>query len=293
MISRLNAALFVLMLKAFAALPYRWAARFGEAIGALLYAIPSRRRDIVHINLSLSFPEIDEAGRRKLARMHFRHVMRSYVERGVQWFGNGARLHDLTELESEIDLATCSQTPTIFMGFHFVGIEAGCMFYSTEYPVTSLYTRMKNQALETIARTQRERFGAVMVPRNDSAKRVIQSLRRGVPVMLAADMDFGLKDSVFVPFFGTTACTLTSISRLARLSGARVVPFTTEVLPDYRGYKLRIFSPLPGFPSHCATSDSRQMNAFLEAQIRRMPEQYYWVHRRFKNRPQGEPAIYY
>ncbi len=292
MISRLNAALFVFMLKAFAALPYGWSARFGAALGSLLYCIPSRRRDIVHINLSLCFPELDEAARRDLARMHFRHVMRSYVERGVQWFGDDDRLHDLTELESEIDLASCTGKPTIFLGFHFVAIEAGCMFYSMEYPVTSLYTRMKNQALEAIAKTQRERFRAVMVPRNNSMKQVIQSLRDGVPVMLAADMDFGIKDSVFAPFFGTPACTLTSVSRLAKLTGAQVVPFTTEVLPDYRGYKLRLFSPLPGFPSGCMQTDTRQMNAFLETQIRRMPEQYYWVHRRFKNRPQGEPALY-
>jgi KDO2-lipid IV(A) lauroyltransferase len=197
------------------------------------------------------------------------------------------------QVESEIDLSTCSRTPTIFLGFHFVAIEAGCMFYSMRGdPVTSLYTRMSNQALESIARTQRERFGAVMVPRNDSARQVIQSLRRGVPVMLAADMDFGLKDSVFVPFFGVAACTLVSVSRLARATGAQVVPFTTEVLPDYRGYKLRVFKPLPGFPSACVTADATQMNAFLEAQIRRIPEQYYWVHRRFKNRPAGEPAIY-
>lgn len=292
MISRLNAALFVLMLKAFAAFPYGWSARFGATLGSLLYCIPSRRRDIVHINLSLCFPELDEVGRRNLARTHFQHVMRGYIERGVQWFGDGRKLHDLTELESQIDLASCAETPTIFLGFHFVAIEAGCMFYSTEHPVTSLYTRMKNRALEAIAKTQRERFHAVMVPRNNSAKQVIQSLRGGVPVMLAADMDFGLKDSVFVPFFGTPACTLTSVSRLAKLTGARVVPFTTEVLPDYRGYKLRVFSPLPSFPSDCTETDARMMNAFLEMQIQRMPEQYYWVHRRFKNRPEGEPAIY-
>lgn len=292
MIDSLIAALLTLLLKAFAALPYRWSARIGAALGGLLYRIPSRRRDIVHTNLSLCFPELTDAARRDLARLHFRHVMRSYVERGVQWFGDRERLNGLMRLESEIDLSSCSRTPTIFLGFHFVGIEAGCMFYSMANPVTSLYTRMSNRALETIARKQRERFHAVMVPRNDSARQVIQSLRKGVPVMLAADMDFGLKDSVFVPFFGVSACTLISVSRLARVTGAQVVPFTTEVLPNYGGYKLRVFKPLQGFPSACVTTDATQMNAFLEAQILRNPEQYYWVHRRFKNRPAGEARIY-
>lgn len=292
MIDSFIAAWLTLLLKAFAALPYRWSARIGAALGGLLYRIPSRRRDIVHTNLALCFPDLTDAARRDLARLHFRHVMRSYVERGVQWFGDRDRLNGLMQLESEIDLSSCTSTPTIFLGFHFVAIEAGCMFYSMDNAVTSLYTRMSNRALDTIAKTQRERFSAVMVPRNDSVRQVIQSLRKGVPVMLAADMDFGLKDSVFAPFFGVPACTLVSVSRLAKMTGAQVVPFTTEVLPDYRGYQLRIFKPLPGFPSDCGTADATQINAFLEAQIRKIPEQYYWVHRRFKNRPAGEPRIY-
>ncbi len=293
MIDSFIAVWLTLLLKAFAALPYRWSARIGEALGGLLYRLPSRRRDIVHTNLLLCFPDLTEAERRDLARLHFRHVMRSYVERGVQWFGDRDRLNGLMQLDSEIDLSSCSRTPTIFLGFHFVGIEAGCMFYAMAgNPVTSLYTRMSNRVLDTIAKAQRERFGAVMVPRNDSARQVIQSLRKGVPVMLAADMDFGLKDSVFAPFFGVQACTLMSVSRLAKVTGAQVVPFITEVLPDYRGYQLRIFKPLPGFPSDCGTADATQMNVFLEAQIRRIPEQYYWVHRRFKNRPAGEPRLY-
>ena len=110
--------------------------------------------------------------------------------------------------------------------------------------------------------------------------------------MLAADMDFGLRDSVFVPFFGIQACTLTAVSRLAQLSGARVVPFVSEVLPDYQGYGLQIFPALQGFPSGDARADAVAMNEFLEARIRENPDQYYWVHRRFKRRPQGEAPVY-
>ncbi|MNT65179.1 Lipid A biosynthesis lauroyl acyltransferase [compost metagenome] len=105
-------------------------------------------------------------------------------------------------------------------------------------------------------------------------------------------MDFGVTDSVFVPFFGVPACTLTSVSRLAHLTGARVVPFVTEVLPKFRGYRLRVFDPLDGFPSNCVVEDARRINAFLEVQIQAAPEQYYWVHRRFKNRPPGMSPVY-
>lgn len=131
-----------------------------------------------------------------------------------------------------------------------------------------------------------------MIERSASARQALRSLRFRVPVMLAADMDHGTTGSVFVPLFGVPACTLTSVSRLAKMSGARVVPFVTEVLPEFRGYKLTIFEPLANFPTNDESFDARTMNAFLEQQIIRMPEQYYWVHRRFKHRPAGAPGVY-
>lgn len=292
MTQRLQAALTIALFKLLAALPYGVTARLGDGIGKLLYHIPSRRRRIVLTNLKLCFPDMDEDTRQNLARNHFGHVLRSYLERGIQWFGSAERLGKLVELDTRIDLASCAEQPTIFMGFHFVGIEAGCMFYSMRHPVASLYTRMSSPMLDEISRMQRGRFGAEMIPRSGSGKQVVRTLRAGCPVMLAADMDFGVTDSVFVPFFGVPACTLTSASRLASMTGARVVPFTTEVLPDYRGYRLRVFDALEGFPSGSVEEDSRRMNAFLETQIATMPEQYYWVHRRFKNRPAGMAPVY-
>ena len=280
------------LLRVFAVLPYGVVARIGNAIGSLLYRIPSSRRRVVHTNLKLCFPDMSEAARERLARAHFRHVIRSYVERGPQWFGNARALARLVEVESAIDLSDMQDKPTIFVGFHFVGIEAGCMMYSTRHPVASLYTPMSNLLLDAMAKRQRGRFGTEMIPRSDSVRRALRVLREGKPVMLAADMDFGLRDSVFVPFFGVPACTLTSVSRMARAGKARVVPFVTEVLPDYRGYKLTIFDALSNFPSDDASVDARRLTEFLETQVRRIPDQYYWVHKRFKNRPAGEAGVY-
>jgi KDO2-lipid IV(A) lauroyltransferase len=290
--SRILICLMTGLLRAFAILPYGLVARFGNGVGALLYRIPSTRRRVVHTNLKLCFPDMSDAARERLARAHFCHVIRSYVERGPQWFGNAQALARLVEVESAIDLAEVRSQPTIFVGFHFVGIEAGCMMYSTRHPVASLYTPMSNLLLDAMARRQRERFGTEMIPRSDSVRRALRALRDGTPVMLAADMDFGLRDSVFVPFFGVQACTLTSVSRMARAANARVVPFVTEVLPGYRGYKLSIFEPLAGFPSNDVTVDARRITEFLETQVRRIPDQYYWVHKRFKNRPEGEAGVY-
>ncbi|SAL82421.1 lipid A biosynthesis lauroyl acyltransferase [Caballeronia terrestris] len=289
---QLGFALIVALLRGLSLLPYGLVARLGSAIGAALYVLPSRRKHIVLVNLGLCFPEKTKREYDDLARNHFRHVVRSYLERGIQWFGSAQSLNKLVEIDSKIDLYDKDAPPTIFMGFHFVAIEVGCILYSTRLPAASLYTRMSNAALCDLARRQRGRFGAEMIERSTSARKIVGLLRSGIPVMLAADMDHGIENSVFVPFFGVPACTLTSVSRLARLGHARVVPFVTEVLPNYRGYKLTVFEPLDDFPSESDAIDARRMNAFLEEQILKYPEQYYWVHRRFKHRPPGVAGVY-
>lgn len=267
-------------------------ARLGNSIGGALYRINSKRKRIVLTNLRLCFPNMAESEQEALALACFQHVIRSYLERGVQWYGSAKTIQNLVKLESAIPLADRYEQPTIFLGFHFSAIEAGSMYYSTLHPVASVYTPMSDVATDSIALKQRSRFGTEMIPKQSSARNVIKALRSGVPVMLAADMDFGLRDSVFVPFFGVQASTLTSVSRLAQLTGARVVPFVTEVLPDYQGYKLRIMAPLADFPSGDLEADALRTNQYLEAEILKIPDQYYWVHRRFKRRPEGFPHIY-
>ncbi|WP_061127113.1 lipid A biosynthesis lauroyl acyltransferase [Caballeronia catudaia] len=291
-VGQLGLALTVGLLRLFAVLPYGWVARLGHAVGTMLYAIPSSRKHIALVNLRLCFPDKSAREYDDLARAHFQHVIRSYFERGIQWFGSEQSLQKLVRIESRIDLEAQDAAPTIFLGFHFVSIEVRCILYSTRLPAASLYTRMSNERLCEVARRQRGRFGAQMIERSTSARKIVGLLRSGIPVMLAADMDHGIENSVFVPFFGVPACTLTSVSRLAKLAGARVVPFVTQVLPDYQGYKLTVYEPLSGFPSESDTLDASRINALLETLIRPCPEQYYWVHRRFKSRPAGEAGVY-
>lgn len=289
---RLQQTLTAGLLRLLSALPYSLVARFGECLGSLLYRLPSKRRDIVQTNLGLCFPEQSRSERHHLGKLVFRHVLRSYLERGLQWYGSANRLKSLTEVHSAIPLQDSYEQPTIFLGFHFAAIEAGCMMYSTLHPVASIYTPMSDGTTDGLALKQRSRFGTEMVPRHSSARNTLRILRSGKPIMLAADMDFGLRDSVFASFFGVQACTLTAVSRLAKLSGARVVPFVADVRENYAGYALRIFEPLANYPSGDVHADARTMNRFLEEQIKRMPEQYYWVHRRFKRRPEGHAPVY-
>ncbi|EMN1931602.1 lipid A biosynthesis lauroyl acyltransferase [Burkholderia ambifaria] len=294
MLGRLGTHLAIGFLKLLALLPYGLTARFGDGLGWLLYQIPSRRKRIVHTNLKLCFPEWSDERREEVAGQHFRHAIRSYVERSYQWFASEEAYRKLFTIDSEIDLSDPDMPPTLLLGLHFVGIEAGSMALNLALGrmCGSLYTPMKNPEIDAAAKAGRSRFGAELAGRADSARIVLRWLRDRKPVMLGADMDYGLRNSTFVPFFGVPACTLTAVGRLAKAGHAQVVPFIGEVLPNYKGYRLKVFKPWDHYPTGDDDLDARRMNEFLEQQIPLMPEQYYWVHKRFKTRPPGEPSLY-
>ncbi len=294
MLGRLGVILAVGLLKFLALIPYGVTARLGDGLGWLLYQIPSRRKRIVHVNLSLCFPEWTPEKREEVAELHFRHAIRSYVERSVQWFGSAKKLDKLIQVESAVDLLDPDLPPTLFLGFHFVAIEAASIWlnYSLHRQCGSLYQPMSNKMLDDVSKAQRARFGADMASRADSARIVLRWLRDRKPVMLGADMDYGMRNSTFVPFFGVQACTLTAVGRLAKTGRAQVVPFVGEVLPNYKGYRLKILPAWENYPSGDDEADARRMNAYLEEQVRLIPEQYYWVHKRFKTRPPGEAGFY-
>lgn len=294
MLTQLGTKLAIGLLRSLALLPYGLVARFGDGLGWLLYQIPSKRRAIVHTNLKLCFPEWSEEKREEVAQKHFRHAIRSYVERSVQWFGSKRKLEKLVQVESAVDLTDPDLPPTLLLGFHFVGIEAGSIFinHALGRQCGALYQPMSNPELEAVAKAARGRFGADMASRADSARVVLRWLRERKPVMLGADMDYGMRNSTFVPFFGVPACTLTAVGRFAKVGRAQVVPFIGEVLPGYKGYRLRVFKPWDHYPTGDDEADARRMNAFLEEQIPKMPEQYYWLHKRFKTRPPGMPSVY-
>ncbi|MEA3120780.1 MAG: Kdo2-lipid lauroyltransferase/acyltransferase [Paraburkholderia sp.] len=294
MLTRVSTKLAIGLLKILAILPYGLIARFGDGLGWMLYQIPSTRRSIVHTNLKLCFPEWSDEKRDDIAQQHFRHAIRSYIERSVQWFGSQQKLESLVQVDSAVDLSDPNLPPTLFLGLHFVGIEAGSIFlnHALGRRCGSLYQPMSNAELEAVAKAARARFGADMATRAESARVVLRWLRERKPVMLGADMDYGMRNSTFVPFFGVPACTLTAVGRFAKVGRAQVVPFIGEVLPGYKGYRLRVFEPWNHYPTGDDEADARRMNAFLEEQIPKLPEQYYWVHKRFKTRPPGMPSVY-
>lgn len=276
-------------------LPLPLLARFGQGLGMLLYAGARRRRHIVEVNLALCFPELDGAARNKLARAHFRALGRSLLERGLVWWGSPERLRRLIRVEGEdrIRELQAAGRPIILLAPHFVGLDAGGTRVGMDFDVVSVYARQKNAVIDRWLYHGRSRFGKpLLLSRQDGVRATIKAMKAGYPFYYLPDMDFRGKDSIFVPFFGVPAATITGLSRLGRLAGAAVVPCSTRMLPGGRGYVVEIGEAWADYPTDDVEADTARMNRWIEAMVRTMPEQYYWVHRRFKTRPQGEPRPY-
>ena len=296
--SRIFTWLGIGLLTVLGKLPYSFVARFGEALGGFLYLIPNPRREVVRANLRLCFPDKSDAEIEAMSRETYRKVFRSFAEGGIFWTCSDAKMRRLVQINDQANLVALDGTPHILVTLHLSGLEAGAIRLTMHLrdnvgrSGASLYTVQKNRLFDDFLKVARGRFGANMISRNDSVRNILRVLKKGEALQLISDMDFGERDSEFVPFFGVQALTLTSVSRLARLAGARVVPIYTEQLPDYKGYVLHILPPWDNYPGEDVTDDTRRMNAFFEEAIRPRVADYYWVHKRFKHRPPGEPDIY-
>jgi KDO2-lipid IV(A) lauroyltransferase len=276
-------------------LPLPLLAPLGRALGRLLHAVARSRRAIALRNVELCFPEKSEDERRALVREHFQWLGRSIVERAVLWYAPVARLKRLIQVEGDVTLAERSDRPVMWLVPHFMALDvagtATQLFQARQ--VASIYQEQSDRVMDAAIRRGRLRFrqGDVF-PRSDSAKPLIRAIRQGWAFFNLPDMDFGARDAAFVPFFGVPAATLLAPSRMARALDMVVQPVLAEMLPGGRGYRVRFLAPWTGFPTDDALADTAAMNRWIEAEIRRNPAQYLWVHKRFKTRPAGEAALY-
>jgi len=274
-------------------LPLAVLARFGEGFGLLLYALGRERRRVARINLRLCFPEMADTERERLVRRHFRAFGRSVLERGILWWSSKSRIQKLIHIEGLEHSQAVAGRPLIWLAPHFVGLDMGGVRLTTDYPLVSMYSKQKNPLFDALLLHSRTRFGnSPMASRQDGLKPVVRAMRQGLPFYYLPDMDFGARDAVFVPFFGVPAATITGLSRLAKITGAAVVPCITRQLPGDAGYVLKFYPAWESFPSEDVEADTRRMNAFIEERVREMPAQYFWLHKRFKNRPPGEKRFY-
>ena len=293
----------------------------GSGLGALLHCFASRRRRVAEINLKLCFPQLHDAERAALVRAVFRAFGQSVVDRAFLWHSSAECIRERIQLAGEAHLerlcgpfagsagsgnksdangTTAASSPgaedapnmqaVILLAPHFVGMDAAWTRLTLLRPMAGTYARQTNPAFDAALYAGRTRFGGLALARQDGVRATVRELKNGLPFYTLPDMDFGARDAVFAPFFGVPAATITAMSRLARLTGARVLPVVTRMTAE--GYTVTIHPPWEAYPGASDEDDARRMNAFIEGEVRQNLAQYHWLHKRFKTRPVGEPGLY-
>jgi len=264
----------------------------GTALGLLLYVLVASRRRVVTTNLHLCFPHWSAGKVRVQTLRVFIHFTQSWLDRGWLWYGPVRYISKRLKITGAIEELDGSAPTVIFLP-HFVGLDAVGMALTqqTARRYTTIYTNQANVISDAWILQGRKRFGSMrLFGRVDGVKPIVEALRKGEPLILLPDMSFGTEDSLFVPFYGVPTATVPSLSRFAKLGRAKVVPILSR-MTSY-GYEIQILPAWSDFPSGDLMADTALMNARLQGYIDTMPSQYYWVHKRFKDRPNGEAPPY-
>lgn len=283
---------FLYLMRGLAHLPLTWVRALGWLLGWILYGFVVSRRHAVQVNLHLCFPRMTPVQVPVLSRRVFVRFAQAWLDRGWLWHGTPEVVRSRLTLSGAIEELQ-GNDPTVIFAPHFVGLDAGWTALTQQVPrhFTTIYTDQANKIADAWILQGRQRFGSSrLFGRIDGVKSIIGSLRQGDPLYLLPDMNFGPHESLFVPFYGVSAATVPSLSRFARLGRAKVVPVVTRMTPH--GYEVQVLPAWSDFPTDNLLADTALMNARLQTYIDAMPEQYYWVHKRFKDRPPGEPDPY-
>ncbi len=272
-------------------LPPAWVMALGNGVGGLLFHWGRKR--VTLINLKACFPEKSDDERERIGRGVFRNLARSTLELSRLWYAPlDVALANVKLVDRHFMDEWAGKVPVIVLAPHFVGLDIGGARFSREYPrAFSMYSEQKNKVFDQALRRARKRYSdATLITRQQGLRPVLKALKEKKPFYYLPDMDFGAKDAVFVDFFGIKTATVTAMSRLCGITGAKVIPLVTGQTES--GYEARFYPAWENFPSGDVETDARRVNAFLEERIREIPDQYFWVHKRFKTRPPGERNFY-
>ncbi len=286
-------ALALALLWMVALLPYACAVRLGAGLGRLLKFFSPYRRRVLKTNLQLCFPHHTPRQQAASAQRYWPSFGASVVELAASWWMPARHLRgklDLVGLE-HLHAALARGAGVLLVSGHFACPDFAGRLLLPYQDLCFTFQELRNPFFDAVMRRARARHCACLIHRHD-LRGMVRALKSKRVVWYAPDQDIGPRHSVFAPFFGIPAATLTATSRLVRLTGAAVLPFEYRRLPEARGYRVVIHPPWANFPSGDDTADAERFNAWLEAQVRAVPAQYLWLHRRFKTRPPGEPLIY-
>lgn len=274
-------------------LPFPVLVWIGRRIGAIAARLPLSFVRIARRNLELCLPELALEERERLLREHFRSVGVGIFETAISWWSSDARIRRLTQLEGEEHLqeALARGHGAILLSAHFTTLEIGARALCARLATNIMYRPTSNLVLERFLMRNRGRQAKRAIPRDD-VRTLISALKGNEPVWYAPDQSYRKKGAEMVEFFGIPAATNTATSRLARMTDAAVLPYFPERLPGSQGYRMVIHPMLDHFPTKDAVADARRFNALIEAQVRRVPAQYLWIHRRFKGLTSDYPHYY-
>ena len=274
-------------------LPPRLGLMLVSPLGPLTYHLMGSRRKIAQRNIERCFPELNAAEREEILRGGFRSLARMLVETAWVWSAPIERLATRIRIEGLENLrdAEALGRGVLVLTFHTTCLEMGGFMLCSKTRASGIYRPLKNPVIEWYQNRGRTRTGGILIAK-DNPRRAIRILKNGGVVWYAPDQDFGADQTAFAPFFGIQTSTLLATRRFPALTGCAVVPMFPRYEKDSGMYVMTLFPALDNFPSDDVLADLTRVNAIMEEQIRKVPEQYWWIHRRFKTRPEGEPPFY-
>ena len=275
-------------------LPRRVLSLFGHILGLLFFLLSKERRRVVTINLKLCFPNLSVRERNTLRLKHFIALGRAIADSSIAWWSKASSIRSLATIKGKKYLnEALREGPVIVLAPHFVGLEVLGIRLSLEENAQSMYSNQKDPVLNQFLISRRTRFRNIqLISRQDGIKNVVRALKARLPLFFLPDMDLGARDAVFVPFFGVIAATVDAVPRLAALTNAKIIPVTIQQFKSNKPYEIEFFPAWDNYPSNDFKADTIIMNKFIEEQVHKMPEQYYWVHKRFKTQPNDAEQVY-
>jgi len=273
-------------------LPLLW--WLASGLGRVLYWLIVPRRRVVLRNLATCFPSWSQNRHQQIAKQHFHYAAYMLLIEGYVWWAKPQQLQKIGQFRNRqyYDQALDEGLNIILLAPHFLGLEIGGLLLVLERPISTMYQYSKNHLLDTVVRHGRSRFAGQLIERKAPLNILIRSLRSGKPFYYLPDQDAGHRKGVFAPFFGTTAATYPLLGKFARLGKATVIPCYTRLLAKGKGFEVVFLPPLQDYPSGDELADTTTMNKVIEEMAEEEPEQYFWLHKRFKTRPRGEPKFY-
>ena len=285
------------LLRLISMLPIRWTQAIGSGLGVLVYRLVPSRRRVARINIRQAYPDYSDEQVRALNITSFKNIGISVFEFAHAWWSDRDYMRSICEVEGSqhLENAQAKGKGVILLTGHFTTLEIGAMLMGLQTTLKGVYNgvykKAHNPMFNAVMAHYRSTFGDELIE-NKNVRALVRGLRKGRATWFAPDQDFADQDTVFTPFLGGIASTLTATARMAEMTGAAVVPFYPLRLEKGRGYRLVILPALEDFPSDDINRDSARVNKAIEEMVYANPEQYGWVHKRFKHRPPGEASIY-